>query len=97
MQFIALGNMRALLVACVCVPLSLATASIVSTHIDTALQSQPILGIPLFLWLWIFISLTICSSLMWVGSRLSYQDTDVVTQDLVSSDSIVTIEGGRDD
>ena len=88
MQYITSDSMRVLLVACVCLPLCLAIASIFSTHLDVTLQSQPVAGIPLFLWLWLSVSLSICAILMWVGSRLNYQDSDFITADKGTSPAL---------
>lgn len=97
MQFITSGSLPALRVACVYLPLFLAFASMFSTQFDSSLQSQPIAGIPLFLWLWLGVSLGICTVLMWVSSRLDYQDSDFATQDRDSSQSINSLEGERHD
>lgn len=76
MQFISSGSLRALLVLCVFIPLLLAATGIFSTTFDTTLQSQMVMGMPLFLWLWIGVSMIICTLIIWVGMRLTFKTTD---------------------
>ena len=76
MQFINSGHLRTLFLLCVVIPLLLAAASIFSTSFPTDIQNQPILGIPLFLWVWVGVSLFIVGLVLMVGTRLSYQATD---------------------
>lgn len=76
MQFISSGTLRTLFVLCFCFPLLLALAGIFSTTIDTSIQSQLVMGMPLFLWFWLSVSFVICATIITVGLRLTYQSYD---------------------
>lgn len=90
MQFITQGDLKTLLLLCVVIPLLLAAASIFSTAFPAHIQNQPVLGIPLFLWVWIGVSTLICGLVLFVGSRLSYQTNDDALLEL--SDTANTVE-----
>ncbi|MFB2538187.1 MULTISPECIES: hypothetical protein [unclassified Acinetobacter] len=74
MQYISQSSMRVLRIACVVLPITLAVYCILSTNVSPSTQSQIVFGVPMFLLMWFLVSVTLCTTVVFVGTRLKFED-----------------------